>query len=165
MSTTTMEPALSQEQRTLIEDFLIDYGHAIDDGDLQSWPSRFTEDGVYKITTRENHEAGLPLGIWLCEGRGMMSDRIKAMQTASIFEPHTYCHILGRPRLSPASGGDIAARTNFNIIRTMQDGRSESFAAGKYLDRIAMDGAQPLLRERIVVLESRRIDILLVFPL
>ena len=86
MNTKILEPALDQGQRMLIEDFLIDYGHAIDDGELQSWPDRFTEDGVYQITTRENYDGGLPLGILLCEGRGMMADRIKAMETANIFE-------------------------------------------------------------------------------
>ena len=95
----------------------------------------------------------------------MMADRIKAMQTANIFEPHTYCHILGRPRLTRARDGHIQARTNFHVARTMQDGRSESFAAGKYLDLITMEGGAPLLRERTVVLESRRIDILLVYPI
>ena len=58
----------------------------------------------------------------------MMFDRIKALETASIFEPHTYCHILGRPRLTRARDGHIQARTNFHVARTMQDGRSESFA-------------------------------------
>jgi len=46
-----MEPALDAAERAAIEDFLIDYAHTIDDGELQSWPHRFTEDGVYKITT------------------------------------------------------------------------------------------------------------------
>jgi 3-phenylpropionate/cinnamic acid dioxygenase small subunit len=165
MATQTMEPVLDAAERAMIEDFLIDYAHAIDDGELQSWPHRFTEDGVYKITTRENFDGGLPLGIILCEGRGMMADRIKALETASIFEPHTYCHILGRPRLIPARDGHIQARTNFHEVRTMQDGRSESFAVGKYLDLIAIEGGAPLLRERTVVLDSRRIDILLVYPI
>jgi len=95
----------------------------------------------------------------------MMFDRIKALETASIFEPHTYCHILGRPRLTRARDGHIQARTNFHVARTMQDGRSESFAIGRYLDLIVMEGIAPLLRERTVVLESRRIDILLVYPI
>ena len=160
-----MAPALDAAARAAIEDFLLDYAHAIGDCELQSWPDRFTEDGVYRITTRENFDSGLPLGILLCEGRGMMADRIKAMQTANIFEPHTYCHILGRPRLTRARDGHIPARTNFHVVRTMQDGRSESFAVGKYLDLIAIEDGAPVPRERTVVLESRRIDILLVYPI
>jgi 3-phenylpropionate/cinnamic acid dioxygenase small subunit len=159
------ESDIDLARRAVIEDFLADYAHAIDDGDLTRWPDYFTADGVYQIIPRDSFEAGLPLGIMLCQGRGMMADRIKALETANIFEPHTYCHLLGRPRLSRDGDGVCQARTNFNVIRTMQDGRSETFAVGKYLDLIVFENAKPLLQERRVVLESRRVDILLVFPL
>ena len=95
----------------------------------------------------------------------MMADRILALETANIYEPHTYCHLLGRPSLSAEPDGRYKARTNFSVIRTMQDGGSQIFATGKYLDVIAFDSDRPLLAERLVVLESRRVDILLVYPL
>ena len=151
--------------RTRIEDFLVDYAHAIDDGDLRAWPDFFTEDGVYQIISRENFEAGLPMGILSCEGRGMMADRVSALEQANIFEAHTYCHILGPPRISEESPELYGARTDFNVVRTMQDGGSEMFAVGRYLDIIVVADGRPLLRERRVVLESRRVDILLVYPL
>ena len=139
--------------------------HAIDDDRLEEWPGYFTDDAVYHITTRESEEAGLPIGIMHCEGRGMLKDRILALRTANVFEPHTYCHILGATRLIEASGGVLAARTNFTVTRTMQDGETEMFAVGKYIDEIVVDGADLALRSRRVVLESRRIDVLLVLPL
>jgi 3-phenylpropionate/cinnamic acid dioxygenase small subunit len=152
--------------RARVEDLLLDCAHAIDDGALQAWPGFFTEDGRYKIQSRESYEAGLPMGVMTCEGAGMMRDRVLALGTANIFEPHTYSHVLGRPRLRGEAGGTIGARTNFLVTRTMQEGRMDVFAAGKYLDRIAPqpDGGLKFA-ERLVVLESRRIDILLVFPL
>jgi 3-phenylpropionate/cinnamic acid dioxygenase small subunit len=152
--------------RARVEDLLLDYAHAIDDGDMQAWPGFFTEDGRYKIQSRENFEAGLPMGVMYCEGAGMMRDRVLALETANIFEPHTYSHVLGRPRLRVDADGGIRARSNFLVTRTMQEGRMETFAAGKYLDRIAPQPDGRLkFTERLVVLESRRIDILLVFPL
>jgi len=156
---------MDAEIRHAIGDFLAAYAHAIDDDELERWPEFFTEDGLYQITTRENMEAGRPLGIMLCEGRGMLTDRIRALRTANIYEPHTYCHILGPTVFGDEAGGSVAARTNFQVVRTMQNGRMETFAAGKYLDRIVLSGDAPLLAERRVVLESRRVDILLVFPL
>ena len=156
---------MDSRTRERIGDFLAAYGHAIDDDALESWPDFFTEDALYQITTRENLEADRPLGVMLCEGRGMMADRIKALRSANIYEPHTYCHILGPTSFGDDSDGTVAARTNFHVVRTMQNGRMETFAAGKYLDRIDISGAAPLLAERRVVLESRRVDILLVFPL
>ena len=151
--------------RARIADFLADYAHAIDDGDLDSWPGYFTEAGRYRIITRETHDAGLPMGIMYCEGRGMMTDCIMALHTANIYEPHSYSHLLGPTRLQPDDDGGWRARTNFQVIRTMQSGAMELYAAGKYLDRIVLDDGRPLLAERDVVLESRRVDILLVFPL
>ncbi len=159
-----MSEGIEPGTRGRIEDFLLAYAHAIDDGDLEAWPGYFTEDAVYQITTRENHEAGLPLGIFYCESRAMMSDRILALRTANIFEPHTYCHMLSRSALS-SNGAGITARTNFTVVRTMQDGASELFAVGKYLDRIVLEDGAPRLAERRVILESRRVDVLLVFPL
>lgn len=158
-------PLDDADLRIRIEDFLIDYVHAIDDGELKRWSSFFTEDGVYQIIPRESFDANLPLGVLYCEGRGMMDDRVLALETANIFEPHTYSHIVGRPRLTLYDDGTVGARANFNVTRTMQDGRMEVFAVGKYVDRIATVDGAPLLADRRVVLESHCVDILLVYPL
>ena len=95
----------------------------------------------------------------------MLEDRVQALRTANIYEHHVYCHLLGRPELSPDADGLVRARSNVAIFRTMEDGRSELFASGKYLDAIDVSGDAPRLRERRVVLDSRRIDTLLVIPL
>ncbi len=147
-----------------IESFLADYAHRLDDGDIDEWTGFFTEDATYQITTRENFEAGYPIGIMLCKGRGMMEDRILALKTANVFEPHTYCHIVGRPDLRGESPGTLTSRSNFIVYRTMEDGEAQLFATGKYLDRIVFEGGEPKFSERRVILDSRRIDVLLVFP-
>ncbi len=148
-----------------IENFLADYAHRLDDGLIDEWTGFFTEDAVYQVTTRENHEAGYPLGIILCNGRGMMEDRVLALKTANVFEPHTHCHIVGRPELKALPDGSISGRSNFSVYRTMESGTTELFAIGKYLDRIAFEGGEPKFKERRVILDSRCVDVLLVFPL
>ena len=159
------DQAVDPDLRVRITDFLLDAAHTIDDDRLEAWPRFFTEDTTYRITTRENEEAGLPVGIMSCAGRGMLEDRIKALRTANIFEPHTYCHLLGPSRLRLAAPDLVSARTNFSVIRTMQNGESILFAAGRYQDEIVIGDRRPLLRSRTVVLESRRIDVLLVIPI
>lgn len=161
---TNAHHVVGADLRYHIEGLLTDYCHRIDDGDWDQWPKFFTEDGIYKIITRDNYDAGLPLGIMYCDGRGMMKDRMIALQTANIFEPHTYCHTLSRPRLE-MHGDTVKSRTNFTVIRTMQNGAMDVFAAGKYLDTVVTVDQRIMLQERIVVVESRRIDILLVAPL
>jgi anthranilate 1,2-dioxygenase small subunit len=150
--------------RAAIEDLLVDYAEAIDDGELERWPGLFTEDGEYQIITRESHEAGLPIGILYCGSRAMMTDRVRALRTANIYEPHTYRHLLGRPRFEPR-GDAFAVRSNFCVFRIAQDGDTVTFATGRYLDQIVPEGDTLRFRSRRVVLDSRRVDILLVLPL
>ena len=94
----------------------------------------------------------------------MMIDRIEALRTANIFEPHTHCHLLSRPSIKETGEG-YKARTNFNVVRTIQDGGMETYAVGKFLEAIVFEKGKPLFQDRRVVLESHRVDILLVVPL
>ncbi|HZU89970.1 MAG TPA: aromatic-ring-hydroxylating dioxygenase subunit beta [Stellaceae bacterium] len=161
MAATPIDPEL----RSRIEDFLSDGAQAIDDDEIERWPFFFTEDGFYQIIPRAGFEAGHPLGIMTCRGRGMMQDRVAALRGANIYEPHTYCHVLARPVLRRDADGTIMARTNFALYRTMQGGPTELFAAGSYRDRILCEGEELRLKSRRVVLESRRVDILIVLPI
>jgi len=156
--------AVEPELRARIEDFLAAAAFAVDDDEVERWPLFFTEDGFYQIIPRDGYEAGHPLGIMTCAGRGMMRDRIAALRDANIYEPHGYCHVLARPLLERTAEGEIAARTNFALYRTIQGRATELFAAGKYVDRIVEDG-ELRLKSRHVVLESRRVDILIVLPI
>ena len=156
------DPALREK----IENLINDYANALDDEEIDRWPQFFTESAVYHVTTRENHDAGLPIGVIRCVGRGMMLDRVKAFHTANIFEPHVYNHILGRPSLSMDPSTNIcASRCNFQVVRIMQDGRSDLYATGKYLDSIVFEKGSLKFQERIVVLDSRHVDILMVVPI
>ena len=52
------------ELQLKIQDLNARYAQAIDDcNKLEAWPDFFTEDGRYRVTTAENFERGLPLGI------------------------------------------------------------------------------------------------------
>ena len=150
--------------RERIADLLWDYADAIDDDRLEEWPGFFVEDALYQIIPRQSYDAGLPIGVMLCEGRGMMQDRINALRTANIFEPHAYRHLLGRPRIGAADGGwDV--RTAFCVLRIGQDGETVVFATGRYVDHVVSDTGALRFQTRRVVLDSHRIDILLVLPL
>ena len=107
--------------REAIEDLLAAYAEAIDDGKLELWPGFFTGNGIYQIITRESLDAGLPIGILYCDSRGMMEDRVRALRTANIYEPHAYRHLLGRPRFERVGDG-FDVRSNFCVYRIAQDG-------------------------------------------
>lgn len=151
--------------RARVEALCADYAHCIDSDRLEAWPQLFTEDGLYKVVTRENRERGLPLSLIYCTGRGMLGDRIVALRTANIYEPHVYCHLGGALRIISVEGDVIQAESNVAVVRTMAGGDMVVFACGRYVDRIVDRGGVLAFAERIVVLDSRRIDTLLVIPL
>jgi anthranilate 1,2-dioxygenase small subunit len=150
--------------RARVEALNAAYAHVIDDDRLEELPALFTGDGVYRAQTRENHELGLPLSLIYCDGAAMLADRVTAMRTANIFEPHVYCHATSAIRVLRRDGEGWRARANFSIVRTMSDGESMLFACGRYFDLIVeVDGALRF-KERVAVLDSRRVDTLLVIP-
>ncbi|MBR0954930.1 aromatic-ring-hydroxylating dioxygenase subunit beta [Bradyrhizobium canariense] len=162
------KPAKSMDApaHDLAAELVAAYAHALDDMQMDAWPEFFTADALYHVTTRENHEAGLPIGIVRCLGRGMMTDRVKAFHSANIFEPHVYNHVIGRPAFSDTqSPGVLSVRSNFQIVRTMESGRMDLFAVGKYLDEVVLDEGRARFQKRVVVLDSRYVDILIVIPL
>ena len=141
------------------------YGHAIDDGDYERWPGFFVEDALYKITTRWNHDRAMPAGLMLCQGRAMMEDRVSALRTANIYEPHRYRHLIDPPACIEMSGDRISATASFAVYRTMQSGAPEIFCTGKYVDEIVEVEGRLKFCERLVVCDGERIDTMIVLPL
>jgi len=137
----------------------------IDDGDFENWPGLFVENGLYKITTRWNYQNNMPAGLMLCDSRAMMEDRISALRTANVYEPHSYRHLIDPPMLTEGTGNTIFVQTSFAVFRTMQSGASEIFCTGKYLDKLIDLNGRLKFHERIVVCDSERIDTMIVIPL
>jgi hypothetical protein len=60
------------------------------------------------------------------------------------------------------SGGEIRARANFAVLRTMCEG---DMAIGRYFDRLVEEDGRLKFRARLAVLDSPQVDTLLVVPL
>lgn len=167
MSITTADCDLDRDfaLRARLEALFADYAHAIDDDRLEDWPGFFTERGVYRVTTRENHDAGLPLSLIYCDGAGMMADRVSALRQANIYEPHVYCHMTSGLRVVEATSDGWRVRSNFTVLRTMSEGDTMVFACGRAFDRVTEQDGRLRFAERLVVLDSRRVDTLLVLPI
>jgi anthranilate 1,2-dioxygenase small subunit len=50
-------------------------------------------------------------------------------------------------------------------VRIMHDGETSLFASGRYLDQIDLSAEPYRFTERLVILDSQKIDTLLVIPL
>ena len=141
------------------------YADCIDDDRLEEWPDFFVDDCRYLITDRQSHEAGYKHGVIYCASKGMLADRITAMRRVLMFEEHRYRHLVGPPRLISVAGDVAEASANFFVARIMHDGGTSIFATGRYLDRIEVSREPYRFIERLVVLDSQKIDTLLAIPL
>lgn len=148
-----------------VSSFHARYARVIDDEGAAGWPELFDEECLYVVTTAANHRAGLEAGLIYADSRGMLYDRITALNEANIYEQHVYRHLIGQPSISVEVDGSIASEASFLVARIMRTGETEVFATGRYLDRFVERGTDLLLRERIVVCDSSRIDTLLALPL
>ena len=155
---------ISDSVRHQIEALNTRYIRAIDDDALEDWPKLFTEECLYRITTRENFAQNLPLPLMECASRGMLIDRVFGYRRVNVYEPQRYTHLLSGLVIEPIDGTHMRCRQNYAVIRTMVTGEMTIFSCGVYHDRIAL-GHEALFEERIVVQESRRVDTLLVIPI
>ena len=136
------------------------YAMAIDDDRLEDWLELFAEDCRYRIASRDNVEAGLPVSAVYADGRAMLADRVAALRRANIYEAQRYRHVIGRALVE--AGPPVTARAGYQVARIMREGDVMLFSTGEY--RAAFDEALRI-REMTVVYDNARIDTLLALPL
>jgi 3-phenylpropionate/cinnamic acid dioxygenase small subunit len=153
------------ELKLKVEDLNARYAQAIDDDKLEAWPDFFVEQGRYRITTAENFEHGLPLGMIYATSRAMLRDRIRSLREANVYEAQRYRHVIGTPLITAGEGSAIKAQTSFFVARIMHSGDTTLFATGRYQDHVVLENGEARFAEKIVILDSRLIDTLLAIPL
>jgi anthranilate 1,2-dioxygenase small subunit len=152
-------------RRLELEALYADYAHCLDSDRLEEWPDFFTEDCAYRVTSVENFEAGLPLGLIYATSRAMLTDRVMSLRRANIYEPQRYRHIVANIRIERDDDATLDVSANVIVVRIMQDGAMILFAAGRYVDRIVRTGTGWKFAKKDVVLDSRQIDTLLAIPI
>jgi anthranilate 1,2-dioxygenase small subunit len=141
------------------------YADCIDDDRLEDWPDFFVDQCRYLIIDRESHEAGLRHGVIYCASKGMLVDRVTSLRRVLMYEAHRYRHLIGPLRIHSHAGNVAEASASVVVARIMHSGETSLFATGRYLDRIDVSARPYRFIERLVVLDSQKIDTLLVIPL
>jgi len=152
-------------RRLELEQLYTDYVHCLDADQLERWPDFFTEDCFYRVTSAENFEAGLPLGLIHATSRNMLKDRVTALREANIYEPQRYRHMVSSIKIVEDRRGTLDLMANFLVVRTMQEGDMTIFAAGRYLDQVRCQDDAWKFARKTVILDSRQVDTLLAIPI
>lgn len=152
-------------RRIELQDLYTGYAACLDADELERWPEFFTEDCHYRITSAENYEAGMPLGLIYATSKNMLRDRVAALREANVYEPQRYRHLISGISVDRDERNALDVSASFLVVRTMQNGEMTLFAAGRYLDRVVRADGGWRFAKKLVVLDSRRIDTLLAIPL
>jgi anthranilate 1,2-dioxygenase small subunit len=161
----TLSPETARDLRMLVEEFNTEYCAVLDAGEVEKWPEFFTDDALYRLTARENADAGLPVGLVYAEGKGMLIDRAVSISRTQTFAPRYNLHVCGNVRvLHQHENGDIIARTNFILLQTRVDGPTSLHLAGCYHDRFVRRGEGLLIKERQAIYDTTVIANDVVFP-
>ena len=169
-----------RDLRLEIEEFHAEYCAVLDSGALDNWVDFFAEDALYRITSRENADAGLRVGLVYAEGRGMIRDRAFAILHTQMFAPRYLQHFTstvrvisveeaggmegGKPPVPGAEGSLIKAQSNYLLLQTLVDGPTTLHQSGRYYDTFVRQGGRLLIHERQCVYDTVLIANDLVYP-
>ena len=150
--------------RNELETLYCDYASALDD-DILCWPDLFTDDCLYKIVSNENYERNLPLALISCEGRGMLLDRVTAIQKTSFYAPRFFRHIISNIRITENSHETLYVQAHFMVFESFIGDTIHVFNAGRYFDVIVREDNSLKFREKICVPDGSLIPVSLIYPL
>ncbi len=163
MSTTVLDRPAAVT-RDAIRDLYDAYYAALDDVRLHDWPDFFTEDCLYRVIPRENHEAGYTLCTMQAESRGMLKDRVTGLTRTQMYAPRYYRRFPTAPRICGGAEGAVSVRHNLLLVQTLIDKPSDIVLSAVCHDRIVLDEGRLRFAERIVVFDSEMVPNSLVYP-
>jgi anthranilate 1,2-dioxygenase small subunit len=149
-----------------IDQFNARYAVALDAQRLTEWTEMFTEDAFYLVTSRENADRNLPVGLIYCEGRGMIRDRAFALDKTAMFAPRYLRHIIGNLTVQGEdANGDIRAQANYVVVQVLFDRPDATLhQVGVYYDVFHRAAGGLKLRERRCVYDNLLVPNALCLP-
>jgi 3-phenylpropionate/cinnamic acid dioxygenase small subunit len=151
--------------RARLADLYCAYDDALNDGELERWPAMFTDACVYRVTSRENHERGMPIAVIACESRAMLEDRVVAMRQTLVYVPRIVRRVTSGVCVRAVGEDGLRLTANFALFQTMPNEPSALFLCGRALDRVVEDEGVLRFAERVCVYDSTIIPASLVYPI
>lgn len=145
---------IGQDERWAIHDLYAEYAAAIDDVRYDDWLALFDETCSYRIVPRENHDAGLPLALVLCDSKDMLRDRVVALREANEYAIHTDRHLVSGIRLRGRAGDVVRVEADYAVYHSSAEGEASLFAVGLYRDEVVFVGGRALFRSKLVIMDN-----------
>lgn len=150
--------------RAELRDLYDDYANTLDDQKLENWIDYFTEDCHYRVISRENFDANLPLGLIYCMNKNMVRDRVMALRETTMYEPRSLRHFISGVQITEVEGELIHAQANFAIMESLSDQEPSLNMVGRYIDTFIRIGNEIKIKSRDCVYDNYRIRNSLIIP-
>jgi salicylate 5-hydroxylase small subunit len=151
--------------RSQLLDLYATYVACVDEARFDQWIELFTEDCCYKIIPRENYDKGYPLALVSLDSKGLLRDRVYAIESTLFHAPYYQRHIVGIPRVISREGDVITSEANYLVIRTKRDEPAELFNTGRYVDRIRIVDGTLKFEQRLCIYDNDLIPNSLIYPI
>jgi salicylate 5-hydroxylase small subunit len=141
------------------------YAQAVSSSQWELWPEFFTEDCVYRLQPRENHDRGFPLATLSFESKGMLKDRVYGIRETLFHDPYYQRHVVGAPVVLKAGPGRIESEANYAVFRTKLSELSTVFSVGRYIDVVVRTEEGLKFASRQVIYDSEMIPNSVIYPI
>jgi salicylate 5-hydroxylase small subunit len=142
-----------------------DYASAVDSGNWELWPEFFTDQCVYRLQPRENHERGFPLATLAFTSKGMLKDRVYGIKETLFHDPYYQRHVVGSPVIRSVADGRIHCEANYAVFRTKLSDASSVFNVGRYLDRVVRTPDGMKFESRECIYDTEMIPNSIIYPI
>lgn len=140
------------------------YASIVDSGDWDRWPQLFTEDCVYRLQPRENHERGFPLTTLSLTSRGMLLDRVFSIKETLFHDPYYQRHLISSPIVHEAASDQWDCEANYAVFRTKLSDTTTVFNVGRSFDTIVRTSEGVRFARRECIYDSEMIPNSIIYP-
>ncbi|MBL0420069.1 nuclear transport factor 2 family protein [Ramlibacter sp. AW1] len=157
---------MHEEHFRAVENLVHEWARAIDENRVEAIAELMLPKGRYTVRSRFNEDRGLPHALIDAQSAAQVRDRIKSMRLANIYEPQHMRHLISGVQIVGSRDGLLEVRSNFAVVRTLElEGDMKLFATGQARDLVDVSGERPLFHSRLLLIDSRAVETLLVIPL
>ncbi len=148
-----------------IQDLYQAYAQVVDEARWDAWIELFTDDCVYRVQSRENHDRGLPLATLNLTSKAMLRDRAYGIQETLFHDPYYQRHVVGAARLLERDGDTVRAEANYAVFRTKYDELTTVFNVGRYRDVLRREQGAWRFARRECIFDSEMVPNSIIYPI
>lgn len=147
-----------------VADLYTRYSETLCDLKIAEWPEYFTDDCLYRVVSRPNHDRGHRIGPMFAENKGALKDRVVAISETLVYSARSLTHMVSGVRVVSSESSMLRSRSMLAVYQTLIDGTTQLQLVGRTFDVIDASGSELKFRERVVVFDTELIAGALVYP-